>query len=486
MKKTLLSSIILLTLSGCNETSVYWTNFIDSRDEKTGLYDLSSNLDKKDVIADYSFAGYKFGESNIDDIDTSLEYIQANPELFKIYNVTDFGAVANDNISDKTSIKNTISTIKSDRDNGETRTAILLFSEGKFIINSEADLAAIDENSEDYLEQVKNEQPIFIDIDNIVIKGSGKGVTTLFNQVHLLPENPSKKWTTPHLLQVGAKSSSLEETVTSKIIDNNTRYSSFSITVEDGDQFNVGDSVQIESLVERAEAIEDAIAPYLLEYKKESHLQTAVWANLTKGLKKIEKHLIKSIDGNTITFHTPIAHDIDAEKDNWVLKTVNSLSNIGIEDLTIQGNWHQEFVHHEDYIHDSGYSMLSMKNLHNSWLRNIEIKDFSQGGVLYNTFNVTAKNIETTGNAGHLAFTIMYGNYNLIDGITDTAGSWHSPGVSKYSIGNVYLNSTYTATSSIDLHGEQSIDTLFDNMKGDGFTDAGAHHLQINPIIFKD
>ncbi|NMV42319.1 DUF4955 domain-containing protein, partial [Vibrio parahaemolyticus] len=52
------------------------------------------------------------------------------------------------------------------------------------------------------------------------------------------------------------------------------------------------------------------------------------------------------------------------------------------------------------------------------------------------------------------------------ENITDNSHAWHAPSVSKYSIANVYKNNQYAADSSIDLHGEQSMHNLFDNMKG--------------------
>ncbi|MDN4711089.1 hypothetical protein QYZ44_18000 [Vibrio parahaemolyticus] len=57
--------------------------------------------------------------------------------------------------------------------------------------------------------------------------------------------------------------------------------------------------------------------------------------------------------------------------------------------------------------------------------------------MLWNTYNVTVDDVTLSGTPGHLAFTITYGNYNLIENITDNSHAWHAPGVSKYSIANV-------------------------------------------------
>jgi len=202
----------------------------------------------------------------------------------------------------------------------------------------------------------------------------------------------------------------------------------------------------------------------VIEYK--SGTEIPLWTNMTKGAVKIEKHIIESIDGNQLTFRTPIAHEINTLDQTWTVTKINSLSNIGIEGLTFQGNWHEQFVHHKDAVHDSGYSMLLLKNINHSWVKEVEFKDFSQASNLSNTFNVTVKDVNLTGTAGHMAVSILYGNNNLTDNIQDTAKTWHAPGVSKYSISNVHKNLSFDQSANIDLHGEQGVDNLFDGITG--------------------
>jgi hypothetical protein len=190
-----------------------------------------------------------------------------------------------------------------------------------------------------------------------------------------------------------------------------------------------------------------------------------VWTNLTDGLDKIEKHQIIDIDGNILSFAAPIIHEIDAT-DNWSIHLIKPATEIGIEDLTIAGNWHEQFVHHKDVIHDSGYSLLRIKNATNSWMRNVTFSDFCQAVNLHNTFNITAENITLTGVQGHIAFGITYSNNNLTKNVQDYANSWHAPGFSKYSVSNVHLRMSYSPISTSDLHGEQTMNNLFDNTSG--------------------
>lgn len=457
-KVILLSSMLLL--AACKDlNSPYWIDFVASRDNDTGLLDTSNTLAPERVLNDYSYAGYLRSDTPLPTQTPTL-----SNSIYKVTNVQNYGANPNDGVSDKQAIKNAIAAIKESRQlaAGSSETIdVLYFPSGTYIINDATDDASIDP---EILDDIKNKQPIFIDLDRIVILGDGVGITTLKMETNLKPENPSKKWTTPHMLQVGARSSdiysSADVVLTSTIPGGSTN----SLTVDNAQDFMVGDSVELKSLIKRSNAIESAVSPYLIEYKASSP-DTPVWSNLLKGLDKREKHTIRNIDGNTLHFWTPVAHSLKPQ-DSWQVNKITSYSNIGIENLTISGNWQDNFVHHHDALHDSGYSLLSLRQAHDSWIRNVELRDFNQGGVLWNTYNVTANNITLSGTPGHLAFTIMYGNNNLINGMTDNSNAWHAPGVSKYSISNVYKDSHYGPNSSIDLHGEQSMHNLFDNMNG--------------------
>ena len=107
-----------------------------------------------------------------------------------IFNVTDYGAVANDNISDKEAIKAAIAAAESGSNGG-----IIFFPPGRFIVNDanpiESGVAADDPS-----------EVIRISKSNIVIKGSGSGAggTELFQKSHTTSPNMAiKNWSCPYL-----------------------------------------------------------------------------------------------------------------------------------------------------------------------------------------------------------------------------------------------------------------------------------------------
>ncbi|WP_019615832.1 DUF4955 domain-containing protein [Psychromonas ossibalaenae] len=433
------------------DTSIYWTNYVNTRDSN-GLYNGDQSIDPSLVMADFSYAGYKNGEQHYQDIDRS-DYTE--------YNVNDYGITAGSTVSSKDKLKKLIHFIEERKALDPDHKAILYFPSGRYIINDAHDIAKIDPEDREDILQV---QPIIIRISDFIMKGDGPGKTILYSDVHLLPEDPEKKWTTPYLIRIGAETKDKTPEVSSAITSSHLRGSTFTITVADSSGFKVGDSVELTGVTDSISAVNTLISPYLLEHQPHEP-GNYIWTNLTENTLQIEKHIIESIDADRITFTAPLNHEI-SEEYSWTASVINSVTNIGIEDLTLQGNWQDEFIHHEDAVHDSGYSMLELSNVNNSWINNIEVKDFSQAVNLKNTFNVTAENIQLNGNPGHSALGMMYSNNDLAVNVDDTAATWHAPGVSKYSIGNVYLNLQFDETSGNDLHGEQSMYNLFDNMSG--------------------
>ncbi len=55
---------------------------------------------------------------------------------------------------------------------------------------------------------------------------------------------------------------------------------------------------------------------------------------------------------------TPVQVDINPD-DHWTVSHSVRTENIGVENLTLRGNWQDNFIHHNDAVHDSGWSMLN-------------------------------------------------------------------------------------------------------------------------------
>ncbi|MGF1861305.1 DUF4955 domain-containing protein [Photobacterium profundum] len=446
--------IPLLIMGGSIEAkeqkvSQYWQNYLDSRQDNSDLTNPDFVPQHGFIPPNFSYAGYRWGEQKLPNSDHLASY--------RVFDVTDFGAIPNNNISDKAAFKATAEAIKSYQSSNSGQGAIFYIPEGEFTINAQSDNDLIDPED---IDQIKNDQVIFIEGSHIVVQGAGRGKTVLKMNQHLIPENESKMWTTPYLLVLGTKSSNSE--LSTRIVKNAVSNATYNIDVESSEGFAVGDFVEISAKIKDREKIEAAVAPYKMELNGGGNY---IWSNINKSLDLKEKHQIHSIIGNTLRFREPIAHAIDAH-DDWLVRHIVPATEVGIQDLTLAGSWDDVFIHHGSVVHDSGYSLLRLNRVAHGWVKNVEVVDFSQAIQVYESSNVTVKNVELNGNPGHISVAFLYSNNILSNKIRDNADTWHAPGLSKYSTHNVHLRTHFSATKAPDIHGAQASNNLFDNIKG--------------------
>jgi len=433
-------------------TSRYWQQFEASRSAGSDLYDPASKLSGDEVLNNFAYVGYQRGEQPLPTGD-----IAPNGATYKVFNVTDYGAVANDDKSDKTAI---IATIKQaelyvagakSSTGKQARAAVIAFPAGKLLVNEASDVAA--------------QKLINITTSNIVLRGAGQGKTELFMRMPLLPKDPQKMWSTPRLINFTSPNKGLpEQAVIATVNSAHVVGSSKSIELHKqyvaGVNFKVGDWVKLAATVKRADYIESQIAPYKSEHS---------WTKLRNGLNLQELHQIKAINGQQVEFHSPIQVEIDPQ-DGWQLSKINMLENVGLEHMTIRGNWQHEFRHHkltdDGLIHDSAWSLVQYRRVANSWAQDLELVDFNAGMALTFTANSTVKDMTMNGNAGHLSLQVQFSFNNLSMNVTDNSNAWHAPGFSHMSSSNVHFNTKFNANTSSDLHGAQPRLNLFDNVTG--------------------
>jgi hypothetical protein len=412
MNKTLkLFSALLLTSS-----LVYAQNAVESK-----LFAAYKADKSKSVLPDFSYAGYKIGEVGIPNV------------KHKVFKVTDFGAIANDNLSDKAAIVAAIAAAKA---NGS---GIIFFPAGKFLINEDSD----------------EKKSILIDGSNIVFRGSGIGAdgTEIYMKNSLLPKNPNQMWSTPKMFLVGKGSSNSN---TSKIKEN-VAIGEFNISLSSAKSLKAGDWLVFNMKSNDQELIDDDVAHHYLD---------TAW-NLTKqGVILKFYHQVKSVNNNMVTLLQPIAYPINIKHD-WAVAKVNSaIEEVGFENITFSGNWQEPFVHHKSWAHDSGWSMFNFSNTFNSWMKNCRFNDLNAAAVVTSGANISILSCEITGTPGHEAISNTGGTNVLIANVVDKASMWHSFGVANQSLNSVILNAEYPATTCFESHASQPRNTLLDNIKG--------------------
>ncbi len=419
MKKTIiLGFAILLSILAEAQTIRSSRLFADYR------YDKSSSM-----LPDFSYVGYHRGEDTIPKVN------------YTVFNVVNYGAVANDTLSDRAAIEAAIAAAKA---NGS---GIVFFPPGRFRVNEPGD---------------SDTQSIVIDASNIVLRGSGSGAggTELFMRRTMLPTNPAETWTVPKMFVTKSSKSNGYSLGTISLA---AKEGDFNITLTNKGSLMPGDWILLSM---------NSAQPSNLNLEFGNKTPSPDWSITTQGVKLRIYHRIKSISGNTLTLYEPITYPI-SPVDAWYVFKAGAISEVGIEDIAFVGNWKDNFVHHKDWIHNSGWSMLAMSNTFDSWVRNCRFTDVNVAAGVNSGANITIKDCTITGNDGHSAITNNGGTNILFSNIVDYASQWHSVGISGPAMNTVLHRVTYPATTCFEAHAAQPRNTLLDNVQGGLYNSRG-------------
>jgi hypothetical protein len=317
MKKNVMVLTLLLLL--------FYTNFSHSKPRLTKTWQqYVSNSNATTSLIDFSNAGVNFSNNSITTVS------------LPIFSVVDYGAVPNDMIEDRVAIQNTINAAQ------KAGGGIIQFPSGRFLINEQANL----------------NQGLMISQSNIILRGSKElsKPTELFMKHHLLPTDPNKKWTVPAMITFKPQNSrgltsnsDNRQYIASTIITEDSLINSPYVTVADSSIFTEGDMVTFE--------MENVSANS--EYLKNKPSRD-VWTRInTQGVMVAENHQIKEIIGKRLYFERPTLTNIKSRY-GWKIGPVPSISHVGMENIQFIGNFTEPFIHHKNFIHDSGYTAVKL------------------------------------------------------------------------------------------------------------------------------
>ncbi|MFC2112016.1 glycosyl hydrolase family 28-related protein [Bacteroidota bacterium] len=379
--------IFFISLFGCTQdiqesTSEIWKEFVNSVE----------NPGTDSRLIDFSYAGYDFGESDLPENNQSNYFI-----------VTDFGALADDDISDFEAIQKAIDAAE------KAGGGCVFFPPGRFLLNEEKDC----------------QQSLLVRSSNIIIKGSGDkaGGTELFMKEHLVPDDPSRMWTTPPMIHlIGDKK---ESAINSKLKSNVSRGAS-TLEFESAPNLEAGDIILL-----------NAQGTFLNEQMLEGRKTREIWEDINVlGAEVVELHQVMEVDGAVVRLRAPVLIDIDRDE-AWKIVKYNMISNCGFENIHFIGNFHDEYVHHKDARHDSGWTGLRMTRCFNSWVRNCSFTNVSSGASLKMSLASVILRCKTEGNMGHEGFTTSTSTRCMIAYCEDNAPEFHGPCSSHAAVGCV-------------------------------------------------
>ena len=422
----------------------------------------------ENMLLDFSYAGYMHGES---------APAEASTFGYTVYDVTDYGAVPGDGKSDReafmacveaaTGKKFATDGVYSTLDHLEKANAIIYFPEGEFILHTA-------EDEPTYSGDTRYGSTIQIRCGNIILRGAGRDKTVLVMQDPNHPLN-NNLYSSPIMLDfkhnsgIGslANGISINTPVTA-----NADKGEFSVTLENTDGLNEGTWVclTMENDDPACVAKELQDCGYAADITSGHDLHN-------NGVKVYEYHQVRKVDGNVVTFHEPLHHEIDitytnlTKGYNWCVKSYPHYENVGIEDLTFKGNCKTTFVHHGSWEDDGAYKPLGMTRLVNSWLRRVRFTSVSEACSIINCSNVSVYDVVIDGNRGHSSIRSQASTRVFIGAVADISGDkaegqFHATGVSKHSIGTVLWRNVWGNDACFEAHATQPRATLIDCCKG--------------------
>ncbi|WP_291864853.1 DUF4955 domain-containing protein [Maribacter sp.] len=393
-------------------------------------------------LFDYSYAGYKLGEEGI-------------PKRFKkatIFNVIDFGAIPNDSFSDQKAIQSAINA--AEKNNG----GIVFFPKGEFLVNVSP----------------QKTNPITIKSSNIILKGSGLGRngTVIHMQNHMLQSYPNEpEWKVSYMFKFYSnKSKNVATNITI-----NAEEGAFVIEVENPNIFKKAKYIRLEMPFSI-----DAISESLGGKNTRPH-----WEKIKeKGVTFVENHEIKSISGNKITLKDPLVNTLKTEYD-WQVMPFYPIENVGVEDIFFKANFKDKFIHHKNFIHDNAWSMISMQNVSNSWVRRCRFSNITGAVSINASYASSLLMLLVEGNSGHKLTNVTQSTRVLTGLVFDATnnGQWHGASMSHKTSGSVVWR-VKTPKQGWDSHADIPKNNLVDLYEASKMTAHGGfyknepHHLK--------
>ena len=426
--------------------------------------------DDKNVLLDFSYAGYMRGETAPPDVEMLIA------QGYKVYDVTKYGAVPNDGKSDREAFMKVLAEIagtnnikqedngKTDRYIKENAKAVIYFPEGNYILQDEA----------------SQNRRIRMSMGNIVLKGAGKDKTTLEMTVANTSPNPTTEmWNAPVMMEFKHNSGLTELGTITADAPIGSKSVTASVT-----GVSSGSWVCLVLKNNNEDVINTELSPYRWQ---DINVQSGGTLNIkSEGIQIYEYHQIEKISGNTITFKEPIMHAINKDW-NWKISKFANYENVGIEDLTFKGHSKEKFIHHGSDIDDGGFKLIDFVRLTNSWIRRVNFESVSEAMSITSSANCSAYDIQIGGNRGHASIRsqassrIFIGKviensngYTLSKGegegtlgtYQSNVGQYHACGVSKQSMGAVIWNVKWGDDSCFESHETQPRATLIDCCSG--------------------
>ena len=384
-------------------------------------------------LIDYSYAGYKNGEEGIPETST-----------LPIFNVTDYGAVPDDNESDTEAIKAAL-----DAAYKGTQGGIVFFLPGQYDVLLEGEPA----------------DQIVVSGDNVIVRGSGAegaayGGTTI--KMHNTLTNGLRLFKTRWRSNGQGSSTRVKGAFPRGTLH---------FDVENVNHLRNRRFIEI-----RASGLLgvdwDQYSSRPITDMPESY------ASIRNGINVYEIHEIDRIEGDTVYVKAPVLTHLNSNFSvNWQDMTVG----VGFEDLHIDSNLQEPYEH----LVQEGRGGITLWHTAHSWIRRCRFSNTINAFGHHVSYSNSALGIILDGRYGHVPGSVTVSTYcfiGLLEDWTDK-GMWHGLQSASASVGTVIWQITGKYMRGPDTHGSQPRHTLFDNYNSINHQASGGaifnlpHHL---------
>lgn len=395
---------------------------------------------KQGEYPDFSYAGYHAGR----------ELPSRNYDL-PVFNVTDFGAVANDGKDDIDAIQAAVDAAQA------AGGGVVSFPAGRF---------DFDVSTKHRWVKVKSSR--------VVLRGYGDGPdgTHLYDHTGSDWHNESQKWLAgnyPSFFSFAPDSMLRDDALAKRAplaTARPTPQHSMMLTVDKPQAFKAGQVVQMGIKAEDSSVLHYCAYPSKVIGKNIGSLQGSK-AYVIKQMLRIER-----VEGNNLILQAPLLVPI---KDNWTahLFEINYIEECGVENFRMITAWSDEFVHHKNSRHDNGWDCVKFNRVADGWVRNCTFINTSMAVGFGTVLNGTIYDCRILGNRGHNGYIIGSSTSCLLMNL-QSSSQMHTFGLTNTSSGNVFYNCMADDPAGIDCHGGLGVYNLVDNMQGAIYASGGA------------
>jgi len=418
---------------GEGKESAHWKAFQSATDRS-----------QAEILTDYSYAGYEHGERAIPEVQGP------------VFKVTDYGAKADDTISDEDAIRKAVAAAEN------VGGGVVLFPAGKFLIWADRNKADV----------------IRISKSGVVIRGAGCGKGgTVIRAIHsgyrtgpyAVPKgtkdaNGKDDWSKiPYFFMFEGSEGGKKEAGKSAAVTGAVKRGSFTIPIKSTDGFKTGDWVVLKAGTPKLDAeLMCGLQP------------DPTWTRIIKdGASISELHQVKEIQGESLILKEPVLVNLGADFEAKVSPT-SLIEQVGVEDMALQGGWRGAFVHHRSALDDEGWDGIQFKGVANGWVRRCSFLNVNTGVYLRDSVVCSILNNRFAGNKGHYDIAIRSNcTFNLTGLTEETSSPQHGASTGNRSAGTVVWRWLMSKASTVDSHGNGPYATLIDRVDGGTMTRSG-------------